>query len=121
MMYDAERARQPSTGTENAAFTERWAKREPRPEPLLPQDERDESAALLQRAAGAFGDSPRKAVEQADLAFETATGHLAAALAERLSTLRTRWQNAEDATAEPEGAVGLLREYRELTERLLRL
>ncbi len=118
MMYDAERARQPSTGTENPAFTERWAKREPRPEPLLPQPERDESAALLQRAADSFGESPRKALEQADLAFDTATAHLAAVLAERLRDLRARWQ---EESAEPEGAVGLLREYRELTERLLRL
>lgn len=118
MMYDSERARQPATGAENPAFTERWAKREPRPEPLLPQAQRDESAALLQRSSGSFGESPRKAMEEADLALTTATGYLAEILAERLRELRGRWQEGEE---EPEGAVGLLRDYRELTERLLRL
>lgn len=118
MMYDAERARQPSTGTESPAFTERWAKREARPEPLLPQNERDDSAALLQRAAGSFGESPRKALEEADQALAAATDHLAEALAERLGELRARWQDGDGV---PDGAVGMLRDYRELTERLLRL
>ncbi|MBD0737772.1 hypothetical protein [Streptomyces sp. CBMA29] len=118
MMYDAERARQPATGAEDPAFTERWAKRESRPEPLLPQKERDDSAALLQRAAGSFGESPRQALDEADQALDAASGHLAEVLAERLRVLRARWQD-EDAV--PDGAVGLLRDYRELTERLLRL
>ncbi|MFD5064695.1 MULTISPECIES: hypothetical protein [unclassified Streptomyces] len=87
---------------------------------LLPQGERDKLAMRLQQALNNFVESPRQAVEDADSAFGEVTTHLTNTLAERRRTLRASWQG-QDTEAETEELRLALRQYREITERLLRM
>ncbi|WP_326654278.1 hypothetical protein [Streptomyces sp. NBC_01750] len=91
------------------------------PEPqLLPQGERDKLAMRLQQALNNFVDSPRQAVVEADSAFDEVTTHLTNTLAERRRALRASWQS-QDTEAKTEDLRLALRQYREITERLLRM
>lgn len=87
---------------------------------LLPQDERDKLGLRLQQALSTFVDSPRQAVEEADGLFDDAVRHLTETLTERRRTLREGWQG-HDTEAHTEELRLALRQYREATERLLRI
>ncbi|MBZ3903409.1 hypothetical protein [Streptomyces griseiscabiei] len=91
---------------------------------LLSHDESDKLTARLHHAVGGFVDEPRSAVEEADHVLEEATAHLTDVLARRRRTLRAAWHPTDDDRATPTDTEQLrlaLRDYRELTERLLRL
>ncbi|MDX3640968.1 hypothetical protein [Streptomyces sp. MB09-02B] len=92
--------------------------------PLLPHDESDKLTQRLQHAVGGFVDEPRSAVEEADHVLEEVTARFTDAMTQRRRTLRTSWETGADdrATATDTEQLRLaLRDYRELTERLLRL
>ncbi|MCX4767803.1 hypothetical protein OG562_44005 [Streptomyces sp. NBC_01275] len=115
MMYDQTRAQQPAD--RSRGFAERGTAR---PEPLLPSDERDKIVRRLGRALNTFADTPREALEEADAALEEASAQLVNALAERRRALRAGWQDQDPATQSAELRIAL-REYREITQRLLHL
>lgn len=115
MMYDQTRAQQPpdnrpgSTGRHISA-----------PESLLPPDARAKLAKRLHLALNTFADSPRQALEDSDGALDEITTQLVNALAERRRVLRAGWQDQDPEAQSTEYRLAL-RQYRELTERLLRL
>ncbi|UUU21649.1 hypothetical protein [Streptomyces sp. DSM 40750] len=91
---------------------------------LLPHDECDKLNLRMQHALGGFVDGPRSAVEEADHVLEEVTARFTDAMTRRRRTLRASWQpTAEDraTSADTEQLRLALRDYRELTERLLRL
>ncbi|WP_030325573.1 hypothetical protein [Streptomyces sp. NRRL B-3229] len=92
---------------------------------LLPHEESDKLSTRLQHAVAGFVDEPRSAVEEADHVLEEVAARFADAVKERRRTLRNSWQ-AGDGGQGKGGAAGdteqlrlALRDYRELTERLL--
>jgi hypothetical protein len=95
--------------------------------PLLPNDECDTLAARIQHAVAEFVDRPRDAVEEADHVLEELTARFTDAVNSRRRTLRGSWQLGEGAkddtvtTADTEQLRLALRDYRELTERLLHM
>jgi hypothetical protein len=92
--------------------------------PLLPHDESDKLTLRLQHAVGGFVDGPRSAVEEADHVLEEVTARFTDAMTERRRTLRNTWETGADDRATSTDTEQLrlaLRDYRELTERLLRL
>ncbi|MEV0640858.1 hypothetical protein AB0I77_39225 [Streptomyces sp. NPDC050619] len=113
-MYDQTRAQQPADNRSGSA-----GRRTTGPEPLLPSDERAELTLRLQHALNTFADSPREALEEAEGAFDEAIARLMNTLAERRRDLHEGWRDPD-----PEKSDALrfaLREYREITQRLLRL
>ncbi|WP_406168435.1 hypothetical protein [Streptomyces sp. NBC_00996] len=88
---------------------------------LLPQDECDKFSLRLRHAVGGFVDGPRDAVEEADHLLEELAARFTEAVTRRRRTLRTSWQPGDRATATTEDLRLALRDYREMTERLLRL
>ncbi|MGW0330935.1 hypothetical protein ACWD0J_03480 [Streptomyces sp. NPDC003011] len=115
-MYDQARAQQPPDKTSGSA-----GRRTTGPEPLVPSDERDELTLRLQHAMNTFADSPRQALEEAEGAFDEAVVRLTHALAERRRLLHEGWQEEPDSETESDGLRFALREYREITQRLLRM
>ena len=115
MMYDQTRAQQPAG--QNRVPSER---RTPGPEPLLPAAERDKILLRLRHALNTFADTPREALEEAESAYDEATAQLANALAERRSLLRAGWEGQDPETQSDELRTAI-RQYRELTQRLLQL
>ncbi|MFC8245707.1 hypothetical protein [Streptomyces chartreusis] len=113
-MYDQTRAQQPADRPPGLA-----GRRTPGPEPLLPSDERDKITRRLGHAVNTFAETPREALEEAESAFDEATDALVDALAERRRVLRAGWQDQDPDTQSAELRLAL-REYRELTGRLLR-
>ncbi|WNZ11895.1 hypothetical protein [Streptomyces sp. 11x1] len=90
--------------------------------PLLPHDESDKLTLRLQHAVGGFVDEPRSAVEEADHVLEEVTARFTDAMTQRRRTLRNTWETgADDRATDTEQLRLALRDYRELTERLLRL
>lgn len=92
--------------------------------PLLALDERDRLTARLHHAVSGFVEGPRGAVEEADHVFEEAARHLTEALAQRRHALRESWESQSRGDAHPAGTEELrlaLRQYKEATERLLKL
>ncbi|WP_060907186.1 hypothetical protein [Streptomyces scabiei] len=92
--------------------------------PLLPHDECDKLTSRLHHAVGEFVDEPRSAVEEADHVLEEVTARFTDAMTQRRRTLRTSWQATADdraSTTDTEQLRLALRDYRELTERLLRI
>ncbi|MFE9764687.1 hypothetical protein ACFYPC_09175 [Streptomyces sp. NPDC005808] len=96
---------------------------------LLPQDECDKFELRLRHAVGGFVDGPRDSVAEADQVLEELAARLSDAVTRRRSTLRTSWQQktgekkADEKTgngADTEQLRITLRDYREVTERLLR-
>ncbi|WP_186001278.1 hypothetical protein [Streptomyces sp. IB201691-2A2] len=87
---------------------------------LLPQGERDKLTVRLQQALNAFVDSPRQAVEEADSVFDEVTTHFTNTLTEQRRVLRSGWQG-QDTEAQTEELRVALRQYREITERLLHM
>ncbi|MEU8893777.1 hypothetical protein [Streptomyces sp. NPDC048442] len=113
-MYDQTRAQQPSDQPPGPA-----ERRAPGPETLLPSDERDRLAQRLQEALNNFAGSPLKALEEAEVIFDEATAQLTSALAERRRALHEGWQN-HDPEAQSNELRHAMRQYREITQRLLR-
>ncbi|MGW0761819.1 hypothetical protein ACWD1Y_36020 [Streptomyces sp. NPDC002814] len=87
---------------------------------LLPQGERDKLTLRLQQALNTFVDSPRQAVEEADSVFDEVTTHFTNTLTEQRRVLRSGWQD-QDTDAQTEELRIALRQYREITERLLHM
>ena len=78
----------------------------------------------MRHAVGGFVDEPRASVEEADHVLEELAARFTDAVARRRRTLRTSWQATgagENATADTEQLRLALRDYREMTERLLRI
>ncbi|WP_329275633.1 hypothetical protein [Streptomyces sp. NBC_01451] len=115
MMYDQTRAQQPASQTRGSA-----ERRRPGPEPLLPADEQDKVLQRLQHALNTFADTPLKALEEAESAYDEATAQLVNALAEHRTLLRAGWQDQNPETQSDELRLAL-RQYREITQRMLRL
>ena len=115
MMYDQTRAQQPAGQTRGS--TER---RTPGPEPLLPSAERDQITLRLRHALNTFADTPREALEEAESAYDEAVAQLMNALAEQRRVLRTGWQDKDPETQSDELRQAL-RQYREVTQKLLHL
>ncbi|MER5669195.1 hypothetical protein ABT113_52845 [Streptomyces mirabilis] len=89
---------------------------------LLSHDECDKYSLRMQHAVGGFVDSPRASVEEADHVLEELTTEFTDAMTRRRRNLRTTWQAAgESDTADTEKLRLALRDYREVTERLLHL
>ncbi|MFJ9152981.1 hypothetical protein ACIRP7_34075 [Streptomyces sp. NPDC102270] len=92
---------------------------------LLPHDESDKLSTRLQHAVAGFVDEPRSAVEEADQVLEEVAARFADAVKQRRRTLRNSWQTGDGGQDKGVGAGDTeqlrlaLRDYRELTERLL--
>jgi len=126
-MYDQTRAQQPAG--QSRPPTER---RTPGPEPLLPSAQREQVLQRLRHALNTFADTPRDALAEAESAYDEATAQLVSALAARRELLRAAWADQDTATvaesAEPADLTSqsdehrnALRQYREITQRLLQL
>ncbi|WP_217208797.1 hypothetical protein [Streptomyces sp. AC550_RSS872] len=115
MMYDQTRAQQPADQPRDV--TGRHA---PGPAQLIPSDARNEIVRRLGRAVNTFPDAPRESLQEAEGAFDEATAQLMAVLAEQRRTLRAGWQDQDPETQAAELHLAL-RQYREITRRLLRL
>ncbi|GAA4090090.1 hypothetical protein [Streptomyces shaanxiensis] len=115
MMYDQTRAQQPAGQTRGPA-----ERRTPGPEPLLPSDERDKIVLRLRHALNTFADAPREALEEAESAYDEATAQLVSALAERRRVLHAGWQDGDPGTQSDRLRLAL-RQYREITQRLLHI
>ncbi|SMF84055.1 hypothetical protein [Streptomyces sp. Amel2xC10] len=109
------------------------------PGALLPREESDKLTARLEHAVGGFVDGPRDAVEEADEVLQELAARLTDAVQRRRRALRGSWQPSsgtgeggtkEGGTREGTSATVAttpdteqlrlaLRDYRELTERLL--
>lgn len=91
---------------------------------MLPLDEHDKFKLRMRHAVGGFIDGPQASVEEADHVLEELAGRFAEAVTRRRRDLRTSWQAGdEDKAAGPdtERLRLALKDYREMTERLLRL
>ncbi|MET7657227.1 MULTISPECIES: hypothetical protein [unclassified Streptomyces] len=103
---------------------------------LLPVDECDRIASRMRHAVVGFVDGPRDAVAEADQVLEELAARFTDAVDRRRRTLRGSWHSSEGArdgkdgkdlattaatTVDTEQLRLALRDYRELTERLLHL
>ncbi|MDQ0760397.1 hypothetical protein [Streptomyces canus] len=93
---------------------------------LLPHEECDKLSTRLQHAVAGFVDEPRSAVEEADHVLEEVAARFTDAVKQRRRTLRNSWQTGDGGrddkavgTGDTEQLRLALRDYRELTERLL--
>ncbi len=92
--------------------------------PLLPHEESEKYGLRLQHTVSGFVDTPRDAVEDADRVLQEVASRFTEAVTERRRTLRASWQTAGEgapSTTDTEQLRLALRDYRELTERLLKL
>lgn len=87
---------------------------------LIPQGDRDKMTMRLQQALNSFVEDPHGAVREADGVFDDAATHLANTLTERHRTLRAGWQDM-GTSAQTEELRLALKQYQEITERLLRI
>ncbi|MDH6624267.1 putative RNase H-like HicB family nuclease [Streptomyces sp. LBL] len=115
MMYDQTRAQQPSGKAPG-----RDERRAPGPDALFPASDRDKILQRLGQAVNIFADTPREALEKAEGAFDEAAALLVEALAEQRRLLREGWQDQDPETQSTELRLAL-RQYREVTQRMLRL
>ncbi|MFI1100157.1 hypothetical protein [Streptomyces melanogenes] len=83
------------------------------PEPLLPTEERDKWALRLHRAVSGFIDEPRQSVEEADAVLGETAARVAELVKERRQSVSAKSDTEELRLA--------LRDYRQLTERMLEL
>ncbi|KQV98776.1 hypothetical protein [Streptomyces sp. Root369] len=93
---------------------------------LLPHEETDKLSTRLQHAVAGFVDEPRSAVEEADHVLEEVAARFTDAVTQRRRTLRNSWQTGDGGRDDKAVGAGdteqlrlALRDYRELTERLL--
>ncbi|WP_030313904.1 hypothetical protein [Streptomyces sp. NRRL B-3229] len=115
MMYDQTRARQSVGQTPGPTGL-----RSQGPEPLLPSEEQDKIVQRLRHALNVFADTPVEALEEAESAYDEASAQLVNALAERRRLLRSGWQGQNPDT-QSEELRHALRQYREITQRLLHI
>ncbi|WP_326723432.1 MULTISPECIES: hypothetical protein [unclassified Streptomyces] len=87
---------------------------------LIPQDECDKFQLRMRHAVGGFVDGPRDSVAEADEVLEELAARFADAVARRRTKLRTSWHEKTGTGADTEQLRIALRDYREVTERLLR-
>ncbi|MER5663446.1 hypothetical protein [Streptomyces mirabilis] len=115
MSHNAEHARrEPGTNADSPS-----PDRKPTSD-MLAQGERDKLTLRLQQAFSTFVDSPRQAVEEADTVFDDVTTQFTDTLKERRRALRASWQDP-GTEAQTEELRLALRQYREITEGLLRM
>ncbi|MEU9580818.1 hypothetical protein [Streptomyces chilikensis] len=92
---------------------------------LLPHEDTEKLTQRVHHAMGSFVDEPRGSVAEAEKILDEVSERLSSCLTARRRTLRTAWQSLGDETADPSADTEqlrlILRDYRELTERLLRL
>ncbi|WP_435879723.1 hypothetical protein [Streptomyces prunicolor] len=89
---------------------------------LLPHDESDKFSLRLQHAVTGFVDEPRSAVEEADHVLEEVAARFTEAVTKRRATLHGSWESkGSDGSENTEQLRLALRDYRELTERLLHI
>ncbi|WP_324792602.1 hypothetical protein SJX93_01345 [Streptomyces cyaneofuscatus] len=88
--------------------------------PLFSADEREKFDARIHQAVAGFVENPRQAVQEADAAFDEVVAGLTKALADRSRLLRAD-RDGERSDAETEDLRIALQQYRDLTERLVRL
>ncbi|KUN87134.1 hypothetical protein [Streptomyces griseoruber] len=117
-------SRPPLTPLEKARAAVRSRTAPPaRAEALLPQEECDALASRMQHAVVGFVDGPQDAVAEADHVLEELAARFTDAVNRRRSALRGSWQPTDrqsEATAPDTEQLRLaLRDYRELSERLL--
>ncbi|MET7487326.1 hypothetical protein [Streptomyces sp. NPDC005538] len=86
---------------------------------LLPHDESDKFNLRLQHAVTGFVDEPRSAVEEADHVLEEVAARFTEAVTKRRATLHGTWE--AKGSEDTEQLRLALRDYRELTERLLHI
>ncbi|MGJ5878273.1 hypothetical protein [Streptomyces griseiscabiei] len=98
----------------------RAGRRSPSPEPLLPSDEQDKIADRLRHALNTFADTPLDALEEAESAYDEASAQLVNAPAKRRRLLRSGWQG-QNPDAQSDELRHALRQYREITQRLLHI
>ncbi|MFD4571522.1 hypothetical protein ACFWNK_00725 [Streptomyces sp. NPDC058417] len=130
-MYDQTRAQQPADHPRGPS-----EHRGPTVEPLFTAEGREEIVRRVGRALNTFPDTPRESLKEAEAAFDETTAQLMSALAAQRRALRAGWEDLDetDGPSAPEGdgteasaaasAAELhlvLRRYREITQRLLRL
>jgi hypothetical protein len=93
--------------------------------PLVPREECDKYGERLHHAVSGFVDDPRGAVEEADRVLEEIAARFTDAVTRRRRTLRGSWQTADadkkPTTADTEQLRLALRDYRELSDRLMHL
>ncbi|MFI5724680.1 hypothetical protein [Streptomyces cyaneofuscatus] len=106
-----ETGRTTDTGRDAAAGKDR---------PLFSADEREKFDARIHQAVAGFVENPRQAVQEADAAFDEVVAGLTKALADRSRLLRAD-RDGERSDAETEDLRIALQQYRDLTERLVRL
>ncbi|WP_405917250.1 hypothetical protein [Streptomyces sp. NBC_00728] len=117
---DGERRANTNTGTGTGTGTEDTAGRDG----LLPLDAYDKFSLRMRHAVGGFVDGPQAAVEEADQVLEELAGRFTEAVTRRRRDLRTSWQSGGEGKAKDSDTEQLrlaLRDYREMTERLLRI
>lgn len=88
--------------------------------PLFSTEEREKFEARIHQAVAGFVENPRQAVQEADAAFDEVVTGLTKALADRSRLLRAD-RDGERSDAETEDLRIALQQYRDLTERLVRL
>ncbi|MFW3464746.1 hypothetical protein [Streptomyces sp. 058-1L] len=88
--------------------------------PLFAPEEREKFDARIHQAVAAFVESPRQAVQEADATFDEVVAGLTKALADRSRLLRAD-RDGEHSEAGTEDLRIALQQYRDLTERLVRL
>ncbi|MFD3414846.1 hypothetical protein [Streptomyces cyaneofuscatus] len=108
-----------ATGTGAATDTGRDAAAS-KDRPLFSTEEREKFDARIHQAVAGFVENPRQAVQEADAAFDEVVAGLTKALADRSRLLRAD-RDGERSDAETEDLRIALQQYRDLTERLVRL
>ncbi|MFD6291088.1 hypothetical protein [Streptomyces sp. NPDC060205] len=88
---------------------------------LMPHDEGDKWSQQLHHAVAGFVDGPRGSVEEADRVLQEVAERFTEAVAQRRRALSTSWQSSAEDKADTEQLRLALKDYRELTERLLRI
>ncbi|GAA1917474.1 hypothetical protein GCM10009716_28170 [Streptomyces sodiiphilus] len=92
--------------------------------PFIAEGRAEQLALRLQHTVSGFVDAPRKSVEEADALLQEAASVFTDSIAERRRNLRAGWNgNAEDggaAAADTEELRTVLRDYRDLMDRLLK-
>ncbi|MFI7237426.1 hypothetical protein [Streptomyces cyaneofuscatus] len=88
--------------------------------PLFAPEQREKFDARIHQAVAGFVENPRQAVQEADAAFDEVVAELTQALAERSRLLRAD-RDGERSEAGTEDLRIALQQYRDLTERLVRL
>ncbi|MFD4384794.1 hypothetical protein, partial [Streptomyces bacillaris] len=88
--------------------------------PLFAAEQREKFDARIHQAVAGFVENPRQAVQEADAAFDDVVAGLTEALAERSRLLRADRDGGRSEAGTEDLRIAL-QQYRDLTERLVRL